>query len=210
MEPKPIVLRSPPWISAAMDDSWGFAELVLAQIGAGQRVLDVGTGTGVLAILLAKAGLDVVATDISATAVRAAQVNAARNGTSFPCYQSDLLRKVEGRFDLIAFNLPFSFGRDSFVVSIAKNLLRRVSWIRRRFRARGVPASVLQFRQKLAADLLGQAGEHLNPRGRVVLHVFRSEVEVLTRILPTGAEFKILENERLRAGATAGLLIQMA
>jgi hypothetical protein len=45
---------------------------------AGKRALDVGTGTGVLAILLARAGARVVATDLSPAAVGCARENVAR------------------------------------------------------------------------------------------------------------------------------------
>jgi SAM-dependent methyltransferase len=45
---------------------------------AGKRALDVGTGTGVLAILLARAGARVLATDLSPAAVGCARENVAR------------------------------------------------------------------------------------------------------------------------------------
>ena len=45
---------------------------------AGKRALDVGTGTGVLALLLARAGAQVTATDLSPAAVACARENASR------------------------------------------------------------------------------------------------------------------------------------
>jgi methylase of polypeptide subunit release factors len=47
---------------------------------AGKRALDVGTGTGVLALLLARRGATVLATDLEPRAVRCARENAARLG----------------------------------------------------------------------------------------------------------------------------------
>ena len=56
-----IRVRTPPWVSAACADARAFAGVVAERVRPGQRVLDLGTGTGLLAIVLAKAGIDVVA-----------------------------------------------------------------------------------------------------------------------------------------------------
>ena len=53
----------------------------LARLKAGRHVLDVGTGSGVLAIAAAKRGaMRVLATDIDATALRVARANILQNG----------------------------------------------------------------------------------------------------------------------------------
>jgi methylase of polypeptide subunit release factors len=49
---------------------------------AGKRALDVGTGTGVLALVLARRGASVLATDVEPRAVRCARENAERLGLS--------------------------------------------------------------------------------------------------------------------------------
>ncbi|MDB5044121.1 MAG: glutamine methyltransferase, partial [Deinococcus sp.] len=67
------------------------------------RVVDVGTGTGALALGI-KAGRPdavVTATDISADALALAQENAALNGLEVQFVQADLLRGLPGPFDLI-------------------------------------------------------------------------------------------------------------
>jgi ribosomal protein L11 methyltransferase len=74
----------------------------------GKRVLDVGTGSGILAIAAARLGAaEVVATDIDAAALEAARANAERNGVTdrIRFVKSDLLRKVAGKFDLVLANL---------------------------------------------------------------------------------------------------------
>ena len=73
--------------------------------------LDVGTGSGCIAITLASQIQDliVIATDISLPAVQAARHNANRIGV-FPrvkCLQADLFPPTESRFDLICANLPY-------------------------------------------------------------------------------------------------------
>lgn len=73
-------------------------ELVLAELNAvearvGDVVLDVGTGTGAIALALksARPGLEVWATDVSPAALSLARVNAERLGLSIELRRSDLL-----------------------------------------------------------------------------------------------------------------------
>lgn len=77
----------------------------------GDRVLDVGTGCGILAVLSALKAFWVLALDINPKAVRCAKVNARRNGVlkkiSFVC--GDLFKPLKRGivFDLILFNAPY-------------------------------------------------------------------------------------------------------
>lgn len=74
---------------------------------AGRRALDVGTGTGVLAFVLARAGARVVATDVEPGAVACARENAARLGLAdrVEVVQADLF--AGGPFDLVVSNPPW-------------------------------------------------------------------------------------------------------
>jgi release factor glutamine methyltransferase len=75
------------------------------------RILDVGTGAGVIALSLAKRfpEASVTATDISVEALALARENAARLGLQEKVVflKSDLLEAVDGSFDLIVANLPY-------------------------------------------------------------------------------------------------------
>jgi len=73
----------------------------------GSRMLDVGTGSGILAIAAAKLGLgDVTATDIDYTAVRCAGKNAEANLVADRItFSTDSLGKVAGVFDLVVANI---------------------------------------------------------------------------------------------------------
>lgn len=74
----------------------------------GKHVLDVGTGSGILAIAAAKLGAgEIVATDIDDAALEAARENAQRNGVAerIRLVKSDLVRQVNGVFDLVLSNL---------------------------------------------------------------------------------------------------------
>ncbi len=74
------------------------------------KVLDIGTGTGVLAIThkLERPADDVTAVDISVEALKVAQQNAERLKAAVDFKKSDLFQALEGeRYDLILSNPPY-------------------------------------------------------------------------------------------------------
>lgn len=79
----------------------------------GERVLEVGTGIGSIAVFAARAGADVIATDIDPIAVANARHNAERLGVSdkLDVRQGDLFGPVreEKQFDVILFNVIYPF-----------------------------------------------------------------------------------------------------
>ncbi len=77
---------------------------VLEEVREEDRVLDMGTGSGVNAVLAATKARHVVAVDADPDAVEAARHNAELNGVSVEAFESDGFDKVEGAFDLIVFD----------------------------------------------------------------------------------------------------------
>jgi release factor glutamine methyltransferase len=72
-----------------------------------ERVLEIGSGAGLAAVLAARAGAHVVATDIRPEAVACTRDNAARNGVRVDARQGDGFAPVQGlRFDLIGTSPP--------------------------------------------------------------------------------------------------------
>jgi release factor glutamine methyltransferase len=86
---------------------------VLAEVRDADRVLDMGTGTGVNAVLAASRSTDVVGVDVNPDAVAAAIDNAVANGvadrTTF--LVGDLFAPVDGTFDLVVIDPPFRWFR---------------------------------------------------------------------------------------------------
>jgi release factor glutamine methyltransferase len=86
-------------------------ELVLARWDGGGRAVDIGTGSGVIALSLASAhgGAEVCGVDLSAEALDLARANAEKLGLRdcVEFVQGDLLSGVEGTFDLIVSNPPY-------------------------------------------------------------------------------------------------------
>ncbi|WP_456471826.1 HemK2/MTQ2 family protein methyltransferase [Methanocaldococcus sp.] len=72
-----------------------------------KRVLDVGTGTGILAIEAYKRGGIVEGIDINPKAIELAKKNAKLNNVNVKFYLSDLFSNVKGKFDVILFNPPY-------------------------------------------------------------------------------------------------------
>ncbi|GAB3837370.1 methyltransferase [Dactylosporangium cerinum] len=95
-------------------DTHRTADVTVAHLRALQRqprrVVDVGCGSGAVAVTVAKHApeAEVVAVDINPAAVRFARINAALAGTQrVDVRHSDLLDGVDGNFDLIVSNPPF-------------------------------------------------------------------------------------------------------
>ncbi len=74
----------------------------------GLRCLDVGTGTGIAAIYMAKRGCETFATDITEESVELAYKNARINEVILHVAQGDLTRHFrDSSFDIVVFNPPY-------------------------------------------------------------------------------------------------------
>ncbi|HLD41134.1 MAG TPA: peptide chain release factor N(5)-glutamine methyltransferase [Candidatus Omnitrophota bacterium] len=87
-----------------------------SQVTSQVKILDVGTGSGCIAVSLAKSLPDarVTALDISCQALELARENALINGVSerINFIQSDLFPPGEGGFDIIVSNPPYVFSQE--------------------------------------------------------------------------------------------------
>ncbi|HSI15165.1 MAG TPA: peptide chain release factor N(5)-glutamine methyltransferase [Chthoniobacter sp.] len=147
-------------------------ELVLAG-GPAKRVLDVGTGSGVIALTLAASWPEaqVEAVDLSPDALALARENASSLGLAerVQFLSSDLLTGVTGEYDLIVANLPY-ISRDEI-----PTLAREV---------RHDPLSALDGGPDgldLFRRFVPQAARHL--RGRLALEIGHDQAQALVDLL---------------------------
>lgn len=102
-------LEVDPEVYRPAEDSFLIAENL--EIGGNDKVLELGTGSGLLSILAAKRGaLEIIATDITDKALKCARKNAKHAGVvkKIEFRKGDLFEPIESKkFDLIIFNPPY-------------------------------------------------------------------------------------------------------
>lgn len=149
-------------------------DLILAENSrAGLQVLDIGTGSGAIAISLAKKCLawQVTAVDISADALAVAQENAQKHQVAIKFIQSDLFEQVTDRFDLIVSNPPYIAEEDKDEVGL--NVLHSEPHL-----ALFAPENGLAIYRKIAE----QARDFLQPDGKIYLEIGYKQGEAVQKL----------------------------
>jgi release factor glutamine methyltransferase len=152
------------------------------------RIVDVGTGSGCIAVSLAVAltAARIVAADVSSAALAVARRNAERHGVGgrLTFVQSDLLESVPGTADLIVSNPPYIASADALTL----------------------PPEVVGYEPHVAlfggADglaairrLFGTAADHLAPGGHLVIEFGYAQESDVTA-LATAAGWHVVEVRR--------------
>jgi release factor glutamine methyltransferase len=102
-------LRVSPAVLVPRPETEELVERVLAELPAAARALDVGTGSGAIALALRQARADatVLAVDISPEALAVARANAEALGLAVDFRQGDLAAGIDGPFAAVVANLPY-------------------------------------------------------------------------------------------------------
>ncbi len=112
---KPAILESCPGVFAARRLDDGAAALIAGmEVAPGQRVLELGCGTGLVSLAALRRGAQVTAVDVSARAVEATRRTLRANGFAgaevLLSYGAE--RVTPGTFDVVLVNPPFHVGYD--------------------------------------------------------------------------------------------------
>jgi release factor glutamine methyltransferase len=136
------------------EDSFLFAENL--PVATGDRVVDMGTGCGILGVIAATKADEVVAVDINPYAVRCAKENAELNHVAekMSFVQGDLFSSITAgeRFDLVLFNAPYLPSDDE----------DEDSWLARSWTG-GVSG------RNVIDRFISGAPKHLEPNGEILL-----------------------------------------
>ncbi|WP_369214733.1 HemK2/MTQ2 family protein methyltransferase [Streptomyces flavofungini] len=105
---RPANLLAPPGVYAPQYDTELLTRALRREAVEGATVLDLGTGSGALAVAAARLGGRVTALDISWRAVLTARLNARLAGQSVTVHRGDLTTAIpEGPFDFLISNPPY-------------------------------------------------------------------------------------------------------
>ncbi len=152
------------------------------KVGVPLKILDVGTGSGCVAVSLAKLltraplarrkgrpCFEFYASDISSGALKVAKQNAKIHNVKIKFIQSDLFKNIGGRFDVIIANLPY-VPKEYYVSSI-----KYLVW---------EPKIALIDETKdfdIYERFLREVSGHLNPKGKIYLEIDPKAKALITK-----------------------------
>lgn len=148
-----LVVDEDPLVYRPAEDS--LLLLTSVALKPGERFLEVGTGTGLIALHAARC-CRAVATDANPVAVRLVRVNARRNRLSLDVVRTHLMAGLHGPFDVVLFNPPYLEGSPRDDLDRAWQGGREGS--------------------EVSLGFLADLGRVLSPRGRAYLLLSRANV----------------------------------
>ena len=156
----------------------------------GKRVLDMCTGSGCIAVTVAKLGKPslVAASDYSADALEIAKENAARQEVQVTFYQGDLFETVEGVYDIIVSNPPYIKSK------VVEELMPEVREYEPRMALDGTEDGLYFYRR-----ICGEAKRFLSAGGRLMFEIGHDQGEEVSALL-LGEGYTTIEVKKDYAG----------
>ena len=169
-----VTLRAQPGALIPRNDTETLCEQALARMQGRERVLDLCTGTGALAIAIALQfpGAQVTAADISADALDVARQNIADTGARVTLRQGDLFAAAAGeRFDIIVSNPPYITAEE--MADLQPEVCREPAL------ALYGGSDGLDFYRRIARE----APDYLSPGGWLLLEIGSAQAEAVSALL---------------------------
>lgn len=196
-----IVIKDSPYVAGLEKSTERFAEILsgLADKYNLKEILDLGTGSGYVAIKLAKEGKAVDASDISDEAVALAAENAQANHARVNFIKSDLFNNIRNVYGLISFNPPC--GKAGKSGMFIRNILK------------GMPSCEIltfslgyflyrRFRLELIVRFLKECRRNLKDRGLIALKLINMELPSMAALLKKEG-FQVIEKHPVTGMSSA-------
>lgn len=145
----------------------------------GKNVLDIGTGSGLIAIYFALDDREVTASDISKDALEVAKENAEKLNLKINFVQSDLFLEISNKFDLILFNPPMGNASGSKLLDYIKSFVPK-----NKLTLKLASFLFKSERKSLLKRFILEGLSHLNEKGKIITIIHESErrfLESLTK-----------------------------
>lgn len=134
------------------------------------KIIDLGTGSGNIAITLAKKlKSKVTGVDISPKALEVAKKNAIKNNVYIDFYVSDMLDNVKGKFDVIISNPPY-INYDEEIDEVVRNNEPAIALF--------ADNNGLEFYEKI----LSNASTHINKKALIAFEIGKDQGEEVKKI----------------------------
>lgn len=170
-----LTLRVRPGVLIPRPETELLAETVF-QNSAGKRVLDLCTGSGCIAVTVAKLGSPsfVAASDCSDEALAVARENAALQEAKITFFKGDLFENVEGRYDIIVSNPPY------IKSSVIEELMPEVKDYEPRLALDGTEDGLYFYRR-----ICAEAKAYLNRGGKLMFEIGHDQGDEVAELLRT-------------------------
>ncbi|MBR2708325.1 MAG: peptide chain release factor N(5)-glutamine methyltransferase [Bacilli bacterium] len=135
------------------------------------KILDIGTGSGAIAITLKKKlNSSVDALDISREALKIAEENAKENNVNINFIHSNMLEKVKNKYDIIISNPPY-ISYDEIVEDIVKNNEPHIALY--------ADNNGIEFYEKI----LKEVNNYINKPGIIAFEIGMNQGEMIKRLV---------------------------
>lgn len=139
-------------------------------------MLDMGTGTGIIALYCQSLGWRSIAVDSNKHALQCAVKNAEANKMTLEVRHSDLFSNVSETFDLIVFNPPLGhMSKFPAQFEFLKSLIPKSSTMLNA----GIEIFVKRARRRLVHRFLDEARQHLRENGSVMVVLYPSDLDLM-------------------------------